>query len=61
MRTASSPASPVAGLHDAVAVACEVEVDEIGDVGLIVDDDDGASFHPSIVARVPGEASVRGM
>ena len=29
-------------LEDAVAVAGEVEVDEVGDVGLVVDHDDGA-------------------
>ena len=26
-------------------VAGEIEVDEVGDVGLVVDDDDGPSFH----------------
>ena len=32
-------------LQDPEAVAREVEVDEVGDVGLVVDDDDGAPFH----------------
>ena len=32
-------------LEDAVPVAGEVQVDEVGDVGLVVDDDDGPSFH----------------
>ena len=32
-------------LEDAVAVAGQVQVDEIGDVGLVVDHDDGPSFH----------------
>ncbi len=32
-------------LEDAEAVTRQVQVDEIGDVGLVVDDDDGASFH----------------
>ena len=33
------------GLEDPVPVAGEVEVDEVGDVGLVVDDDDGSPFH----------------
>ena len=38
-------------LEDPEPVAGEVEVDEVGDVGLVVDDDDGSPFHGAIVAR----------
>ena len=38
-------------LEHPVPVAGEVEVDEIGDVGLVVDDDDGSPFHGAMVAR----------
>ena len=39
------------GLHDPEALAAEVELDQVGDVGLVVDDENGAALHrPSIVA-----------
>ena len=51
------------GLQDPIPVAREVQVDEVGDVGLVVDDDDGPSFHGAIVARRrtrPCEGTVSG-
>ena len=38
-------------LHHAVALSGKVQVDEIGDVGLVVDHHDRAAFHGAIVAR----------
>ena len=41
------PAAPGRGLQDPEALAVEVEVDEVGDVGLVVDDDDRPLVHAS--------------
>ena len=49
--TASRPASPVDALQHPVALAGEVELDEVGDVGFVVDDEDRSSFHDAMVAR----------
>jgi hypothetical protein len=39
------------GLHDAVSLALQVQLDQVGDVGFVVDNEDRAAFHrPSIVA-----------
>jgi len=38
------------GLHDPEALAAEIQVDQVGDVGLVIDDENGAALHrPSIV------------
>ena len=42
---ASSAAFAGGRLQHPEALARQVEVDEVGDVGLVVDDDDGAPFH----------------
>jgi len=38
-------------LEHAVALAGQVEIHQIGDVRFVVDDEDGAAFHDSMVAR----------
>ena len=41
----AEPAFAGSGLDDAVALACEVELDQVGDVGLVVDDEHGPALH----------------
>ena len=61
VRIASSPASPGRRLQDPEPVAGEVEVDEVGDVRLVVDDDDGAPFHGAQSSHVGRRERVRGL
>ena len=37
------------GLHDPEALAAQVELDQVGDVGLVVDDENGSALHDSSI------------
>ena len=50
-RPPRTPSSPVAAFTTRKPSRREVELDQVGDVGLVVDDEDGPALHmPSIVA-----------
>ena len=49
------------GLHDAEAVAVEVELDQVGDVGLVVDDENGAALHTGSIVSFPHRCNVSGV
>ena len=50
------PAVARGGLQDPEALSFQVHADEVGDVGLVVDDDDRAPFHmPAILTRYHAE------
>ncbi len=42
------------GLHDPVAVAPKVQLDQIGDVRLVVDDEDRPALHVSPIVSLDG-------
>ena len=48
-------------LQDPEALAGEVQVDEVGDVRLVVDDEDGAPFHGGHRRTSPRRERVRGL
>ena len=47
------------GLDDLVSLAAQVELDQLRDVGLVVDDEDRAAVHTSSIVASGRRASMR--